>query len=147
MLGKHLTALTVSTGVRGADGSFTWTSAGSLLSYVDYIRVSNETMLEMIASVDAGVAHYEPTLEDFSLVVGEILAKKVASGATWTPILPVAAAGSSYFKVAFTRGGQSYTFQGTKRSFSDGITAYGKNACELTLAPIDDGTNLPLVLS
>jgi hypothetical protein len=149
VLGQHLTTLDFYTGTRAADGAITWSIASSLLRKVDYVRVSNETMLEMITSVDAGIAHYEPTLEDFSLVVGEILARKVAGvGSTaWTPILPSAAQTSSYYKVVFTRGGQTYTFIGTKRSFSDGITAFGKNAAELTMAPIDDGTNLPLVLS
>jgi hypothetical protein len=136
VLGRDLTALTIYTGVRDATtGVVTWTSAGSLLNQVDYIRLSDTRMLDMIASVDATFAHYEKTLNDSSLVVGEILQKPTA------PILPAAAATKDYLKVVFTRSNATYTYLGIIESFADGISALGKNAVEVTLKPIDLGSS------
>lgn len=135
-LGRDLTALTVYSGAKNATtGVMTWTSAGSLLNQVDYVRISDNRMLDMIASIDAIFAHYEKTLNDSSLVVGEIL-QKVAD-----PILPAVANASDYMKVVFTRAGKTYTYLGIIESFSDGITALGKNAVEITLKPIDLGSS------
>jgi hypothetical protein len=142
LLGKDLSALNVYSGTRASDGTMTWSSASSLLNRVDYVRISDDRALDMIASVDAIFAHYEKTIMDFTLTVGEILTK----GAT--NILPGMAAGTDYVKVVFTRGSQTYTFLGIIQSFQDGVTAMGKNAVELTLKPIDLGsTSTPLVLS
>lgn len=134
--GVDLTAVSLYTGTRNAStGVVSWSgSPSSLTNVVDYVRFSDDRMLEMIASVNDVNAHYEQTLYDATVTLGEILTKG-------TPILPGLASTGQYLKVMFTRGGQSYTFTGIIRSFNDGVTAYGKNACEMTLAQFNnDGT-------
>ena len=146
LLGKHLTQLTVYTGSRGTDGTISWTAAtllsGVMLGQVDYIRVSDQRMLDMIASVDDVYAHYELTLLDSSLVVGEILQKKAAEGS----ILAAVAQAATYVKVVFVRGNGTYTYLGIIQGFNDGVTSAGKNVAEMTLKPINAGS-APLVLS
>lgn len=146
LLGKHLLSLDVYSGTRDTAGTITWaTVSSSLLKRVDYVRVSDERMLEMIQSVDGIYAHYEKTLMDFSCTIGEILKRKAGSIVN---ILPALSQSTDLVKVVFTRGSagttETYTFLGTIRGFQDGVSAFGKNAAELTLAPIDDGTNSPL---
>src|SRR5690242_7266054 len=129
LLGKHLKSVSIFTGSVAADtGVVTWSSSAIKLadagatvqSVVDYIRISDDRMLEMICAVDAIYSHYEVTLLDFTLTIGEILSKgaggKLASTAQGTQLL----------KVVFSRGTttvQTYTFYGTIRSFNDGVQA------------------------
>lgn len=138
VLGKHLTTLDLFTGTRNADGSITWNaSAATILNHADYIRVSVNRLTELIVGVNATDAHYEGILVDSSLVVGEILRKKSVSD---EPVLASIAAEYDYVKVIFVRGGKRYTYYGLIQAFQDGITAMGKNVCEMTLQPVDDGT-------
>jgi hypothetical protein len=153
LLGRDLLGLDVYGGSRDASGTITWDgSPASLLGRVDYVRVSDDRMLEMIQSVDGDYAHYEKVLMDFSLVVGEILKRTSGTSPAVATILPDLAQSTDIVKVVFKRGSadttgnyEQYTFLGVIRSFSDGVTAFGKNACELTLAPIADGSTAPLV--
>lgn len=146
VLGRDLTALTVFTGARAATGVITWTAAtllsGIMLGQADYIRVSDERLLEMICSVDDQYAHYEVTLQDSSLVVGEILSKKTGGGS----ILAAVAQAAQFVKVVFIRGLGTYTYEGTIQGFNDGVVAFGKNTAEMTLKPINAG-NAPLIFS
>lgn len=153
VLGKHLTAITVQPCSRAADGTLTVLTAGSggdsgmvyptsMKGYIDYVRLSTDPMHDMIQAVDRSVAHYEITLEDYMVTLGEILHQKITGG--WRPLLPTINGLYDHMKVVFTRGGQSYTFFGKRGSFNDGVQAYGKNTCELTLKSIDVGANLPL---
>lgn len=136
LLGRHLTAITVTPQTMAEDG--TLSNAGgaqNLKGYIDYVRLENDPMLEMIQSVDRTVAHYEGTIEDFTIVLGEILAVKEAH----VPILPSMAYSYDHFLVAFTRGGQTYSVYLRRGSFRDGVSAFGKNACELTMRSLDIG--------
>lgn len=146
LVGRDLTALTVYTGVRAETGVITWSAAsllsGIMLGQVDYIRVGDERMLEMIASVDDAFAHYELTLMDSNLVVGEILSKKTSGGS----ILAAVAQAAQFVKVVFVRGLGTYTYLGTIQGFNDGVVAYGKNCAEMTLKPVNAGS-APLVFS
>jgi hypothetical protein len=140
LLGKHLNSLQVFYGVRAADGTMTWTSAGYLAGNsapgsCDYVRLADDRALEQINAVDDDHAHYEKTLYDSSFVVGEIL-KRTGN------ILPLIANTYDYVKVVFTRGVpsgtgmQTYTYEGIIRGFNDGVVAMGKNSCEITLNQI-----------
>ena len=140
MLGKDLTSLDLYVGTRNATtGAIAWAGSSSDLSdYPDYIRVNDQRLLDMIAPVNAEYAHYERTLFDSSLTVGEVLSKNTKG------VLAGLAEAAQYIKVVFTRGGGTYTYLGQIRNFTDGISSMGKNVAELTLAPFFDGTNPPL---
>jgi len=133
LLGKHLTAITVATG-SDSGGTITWATAVSLANKGDYVSISDDRMLEMIAAVDATQTHYEKTLNDSSLSVGEIRINGTRS------VLEAATAIADLIKVVFTMGGTTYTFLGTVEHFGDGVRSYGKNTAELNLKPIDYGT-------
>jgi hypothetical protein len=136
LLGRHLTAITVTPQTQAVDGTLSNAEGASSLSgYVDYVRLENDPMLEMIQSVDRTNTHYEGTLEDFTLVLGEILTVKTAH----VPVLPSMAGSYDHYLVAFTRGGQSYSVYLRRGAFRDGVTAFGKNACELTMRSVDIG--------
>lgn len=136
LLGRHLTAVTIRPQTEAADGTFSHAAAASPLSgYIDYVRFESDPTLEMIQSVDRTIAHYEITLEDFNLVLGEILTVKTAH----VPVLPQMAASYNLFLIEFTRGGQTYSCYMRRGAFRDGVTAFGKNACELTVRPVDVG--------
>jgi hypothetical protein len=136
LLGKHLTAITVTPQTMATDGTLSGAiGAQNLKGYIDYVRLEGDPMLEMIQSVDRTIAHYEGTIEDFTIVLGEILAHKEAH----VPILPSMAWDYDFYLVAFTRGGQTYSCYLRRGTFRDGVTAFGKNTCELTMRSLDIG--------
>lgn len=137
LLGKHLTALTVAPITEAADGTITVQSSSSLLGYVDGVRFSSDPQLEMIQSLGRYGANYENLLEDSSISIVEILRR--SQGGIF-PLLPVVAASYDAAQFVLTRGGKTYTYQGRRSSFRDGVENFGKNTCELTLRPIDIGT-------
>lgn len=132
LLGKHLTAITVAGGTE-TGGTITWTTAVSLAGIGDYVRVSDDRMLDMITAVDATFAHYEKTLNDSSLSVGEILRNGTRS------VLEELSATYDFVKVVFTRGGTTWTYKGRIATYGDGVASQGKNTGEMSLKPIDDG--------
>ncbi|RYG31769.1 hypothetical protein EON81_22135 [bacterium] len=141
MLGKHLTSLNLYGGTKNLEtGAVTWeASPVTLLKRVDYVRVTDQRMLDMIASVDATHANYELTLLDSALVVGEIMKRDNC-------VLALLAQNFTYVKTTFTRGKGTYTHLGIIQTDGDGIVAYGKNTAEMTLAQADvDATGAPLV--
>lgn len=135
--GRNLTTITIAACTEDTDGTITVGTDVSLAGVIDYIRFESDPNLEMIQSVDRTIANYVTTLEDYTVVVGEILKNKAGS---WVPVLPSMAADYDLFYVEFTRGGETYGFYGRRSSFRDGVQAFGKNACELTLRSVDIGT-------
>jgi hypothetical protein len=137
VLGKDLTALNLYSGSRDSTGLVTYSAYASMLAMADYIRIGDERMLDMIAPVNAMYAHYEQTLLDSSLVVGEILSKfGTQPGDSY---LAEFAQLYSYIGCVFVRGGREYTYLGIIQGYNDGVTAYGKNAGEMSCKPIDNG--------
>ncbi len=138
--GRHLTAVTVIGYTEGADNILTAAATSSLSGVVDYIRFNSDPQHEMIQSVDGTVANYEITLEDYEIVIGEILRKKITSPSV-VSLLPTLMATYDRFKVSFTRGSQSYEMWATRGRFGDGVSSFGKNVAEASFRPFDtDGT-------
>jgi hypothetical protein len=146
-LGQGVTSLNVYTGARdGGTGVMTWSTTANSIppgsdgaggASLDYFRVSDMRLLEMIVPVGAVNAHYEKILNDSAFVIGEILKK---SG----NVLQTLVDGNDYLKVVAVMAPGTYTYHGIIRNFNDGASALGKNSHEVTLAPFWDGTNLPL---
>lgn len=138
LLGRHLTALSVIGMTEATTGTLGAVTTASLSGYVDSISIMSRPVMGMIQSVDRNQAHYEVELEDYLLVLAEILTVKAAH----QPVLPSMSSAYDFYTVTFTRGSQTYVNKCRRGQFVDGVTNFGKNLAVLTLHPIDDSGNL-----
>ena len=146
--GRHLTAISVIGYVQGADLVLTASTTSSLSGIVDYVRFNSDPQHEMIQSVDRTQAHYELTIEDSDIVIGEILQRKASATATALAQLPSLFATHDFFSVTFTRGHQIYQMWAVRGRYGDGVSSFGKNVVEASFRPIDiDGTTPTVVFT
>jgi len=149
VLGRHLTAITVTPLVRDAQGTLTITTLGTVLGrsaqsataakslsgYVDGVRFGSRPAQDLIMPIDQTVANYEIMYDDFDLQLIEILHIKTTGSAGYAPILPYLAANYEYFLVSFTRGGQTWDCYFKRGDFTDGVQGFGKNSVGLSMRP------------
>lgn len=139
LLGRHLTAISCQAMTEDTAGTLTTvTTAVPLGGWIDSVAFASRPIQSLIQSVDRNQAHYETEIEDFSLVLAEILTVKAAH----TPVLPTMAASYDFYTVAFTRGGQTFTLRMRRGQYTDGVTNFGKNVAILAMVPVDNTGNL-----
>jgi hypothetical protein len=142
LLGRHLTAVTITPQTEGAGGVLTAVTASSavLTTTIDSIRLAQNPVTSNISAVNNQRANNVIEEDDGSLVVTQIL-RKGDTSATPTNLLGVLAMGWDYFSATFTRGGRTWTGIYVRGPYTDGVASKGKNVAEMTFLQADAGTS------
>lgn len=135
--GRHLTAVTFTPQTVAADGTLTPGSAQTLTALVTNIMLESDPEKEEINPVNATRANNEITLENSRLECDVLLKSN------GTNSLALLATTADIIVAVFTRGGQTWTFTGSRGRFSDGVASRGRNTSHMTLDQVDIGAANP----
>ena len=142
LLGRHLTAVTLTQQSVAADGTLTpgtGSAIKTLTALCNRVKLRSNPMLEDVGPVNKTKANNVILQDDFTLEI-EVLLK--SSGEN-----PLAAAvtASDYFVCVFTRGGQTWTQTVVRGEFDDGVENQGKNTSTLVLHCADISATNPVL--
>ena len=133
LIGKHVTAFTITPQTVGTAGALSDGTSQSLVGQLDEIQYSYNAQAEEINALDSTRENNVIITKGNGLRLTEIL-KKIG-----TNVLASASNISDVQKVIFTRGAQSTTLYGLVTGYNETIRR-GKSVADVILSPIDAGT-------
>lgn len=137
LLGRHLTACSLTPQTVASDGVLTPGTTKTLTAKINRVKLRGQPVLDNVSPVNATKANNVIVEDDFVLELEVLL---VSNGEN-----PLAAAVTSadYFTGTFTRGGQAWSCTVVRGEFDDGVENKGKNTSSLMLHCADIGTTNP----
>jgi len=142
VLGKHLTALSITPLTEDADGNLAYAAgAQSVLDTATSVRLLSNPMTENISAVARPKANHVILEDDTSIAMTTHLTRRRYGSNTKTNVLPWFVANYDHCEITFTRGPDTWTGRFVRGQFSDGIIGKGANPTELMLLQVDDAAN------
>lgn len=132
LVGKHVTAVTLTPQSVASDGTITDTTpVATMVGHVDEVTISMRSENEEISPMNTTRLNHVQLKVGTTITIHEILKSN------GTNYLATAATGATaVFKVLVTRGGQGFTFYGLLESYEEGLRR-GKSTGSMTLAMLD----------
>lgn len=136
LTGRHVTTCSITPQTVAANGTLTAGTSSSLVGTLDEITLDSTPELEEISPMDTLFQNNVILKNATRITLTQILKSN------GTNLLTAAANAADVFAVVITRGGQTWTFYGTRGAYSEGLRR-GRSTCSLTLEMIDITTANP----
>lgn len=141
LLGRHLTAITITPQTQADDGTLADTTpVQTVTGTCRSVELSIDNQLEDIRPVNTTLANNVVVATDSTITVRQLILKTYASTTQMAIAASTPALASIPQKVAFTRGGKSWSVVGNIQSYNEGVNSQGANEATMVIRLIDDGT-------